>query len=247
MIRSISAILTLLLAALFCTDGESPAADWIFTKDFTGFSNLNGCQLTDQGLLNDGSSDKGTWLLMPDSPIFKELDALTVVARAKALPTNKAGWFLYKTAPGGCDWGLCINTEQSKKNSDTYRIGFRISNVTKWIFVDRKKYPPENRNCFAFTVDLSGDRIPRLYINGEPAGQSDSFGLDDFFKDKDGTPIGTVDAYEFNGATLPYSGKPLMIGGANAIKKNSFEGCIAGIRLFRTALTQQEVKEICSK
>ncbi len=247
MIRSLSAALTLLLAATFCTYGQSPSADWIFTKDFKGFSHLNGCQLTDQGLLNDGRSEQGTWLMLPDSPIFKDMDALTVVARVKALPTNRAGWFLYKTAPVGCDWGLCINTEPSTGNNSTYRVGFKISNVTKWIFVDREKYPPENWNCLAFTLDLSGDRIPRLYINGELEGQSDSFGLDDFFKDKDGTPIGTVDAYEFNGATLPYSGKPLMIGGANPIKKNSFEGCIARIRFFRTALTQQEVKNICSK
>lgn len=245
MIRSILTALTFLLAASFCTFGESPIENWVFTKDFTGFSSLNGCRLTNQGLLNDGSSDKGTWMIMPDSPCFRELDAVTVIARAKALPTNKAGWLLYKTAPTGCDWGLCINMEQFEKTRDFYRIGFRISDVSKWIFVDRKKYPPENWNCFAFTLDLSGDRIPRLYINGELAGQSDSFGLDDFFKDKDGTLVGTVDAYEFNDATLPYSGKPLFIGAANAIKKNSFQGTIGTIQLFSTALNEQQLKAIC--
>lgn len=252
-------LIPLLLLTVLPALADSPVADWRFTKgciDHSG-NGLNGRmggfktaidpESRQACAFNDGSSAKGVWMTVPDDPEFQNIDALTIIARVKALPTNRAGWLLYKPAPSGCDWGLCLNTEPVKGNEDLYRVGLKIDSVMKWFWIDRKKYPPTRWNCFAVTVDLNGDRIPRLYINGLPVAKSDSFGLDDFFRDESGTLIGTVDAYEFNGTALPHSGKPLFIGGANATKKNSFQGMITTVQLFRAALTEQELKTFCSQ
>jgi len=195
---------------------------------------------------NDGSQPKGVWMTVPDSPVFKRQSALTVVFEVKCLPSNTTGWLLYKTSPEGCDFGILFDTgpiriENKKDSYANYRIGLKIATVTKWFLVNRKQHPPTEWNRFAVTVDLKGDRIPRLYIDGKRAAQSDSFGLDDFYSDENGDRIGTVDFYEFTGSTLPCNGMPLCIGGANIIKENSFQGYIGEIMLFGRCLSNDEL------
>ena len=242
----------------FAAEPNGLLADWQFQSGCTDCSGhgldgqLGGFKIAEEPVskihcaLNDGSLPDGVWMTVPDNPQFKDISALTIVFKVKGLPSNTGGWLLYKTAPGGCDFGLLFDTGpvriDNKEDSFTnYRIGLKLGSVMKWFFVNRTQYPPTEWNRFAITVDLKGDRIPRLYINKKPVAQSDSFGLDDFYPDDTGDLIGTVDFYEFNDTTLPYSGKPLFIGGANIIQKNSFQGYIDEVMLFGQCLTADEL------
>ena len=125
-----------------------------------------------------------------------------------------------------------------------YRIGLKIDTIIKWFVINRTQYPPDEWNQFAITINLNGNRIPCLYINGKLIAHSDSFGLDDFYLDPNGNQIGTIDQYEFNDAVLPYSGHPLFIGGANIIKQNSFQGYIQKITLLDKALNTSQIQSI---
>lgn len=193
---------------------------------------------------NDGSQSKGVWMTVPNHPVFKDLDALTIVFTIKCLPSNPNGWLLYKTAPSGCDFGVVLSNLPVKGKEAFYRIGLKINTTTKWLWVNRSQHPPTEWNRFAITLDLKGDRVPRLYINKVLVAQSDSFGLDDVYTDENGDRIGTVDFYEFNDGIIPCSGKPLFIGGANAHRKNSFQGYIEELLLFNKALSATELQSL---
>ncbi len=253
---------SVLIAMLVSSVLSSPAysdgllAHWRFQEGCRDLSDnhlngqMGGFKITEeptrriQCAFNDGSQPKGVWMTVPDSPAFKDLDALTIVFTTKCLPSNPNGWIMYKTSPKGCDFGVLLSTKPLKDNEDFYRIGLKIDDVFKWFLIDRALHPPTEWNHFTLTLDLKGDRIPRLYINKVLAAEGDSFGLDDFYTDENGDLIGSIDFYEFNDETIPYSGKPLFLGGANTIKVNSFQGYIEEILLFNKVLSAKELQSL---